>query len=172
MQESFTTLPGPLVRGGHSLGRHHFSICRVPFKCESLIPARFAEVAAPILKLCVLNWRWSMCKSWKTYLRAEPNDALVSDQLLGNKNSGPGVPHWIARYCTKASTGQTMWVVFPRYMVYPFLNWSLLAFFRVICTVVEELQLSTATSDNSRSVVGSKWSGDGVVNTLTRRSSK
>ena len=89
-------------------------------------------------------------------MRADLNDAPVSDWLLGNRNSGPGVPPCIARYWTNASTGQTVWVVFPRHIVVPALNWSFLDCLRIICMVVGDTRLSKATSDNSKSVEESK----------------
>ena len=82
------------------------------------------------------------------------------------------VPPRIARYWTNASTGQIAWVVFPRYIVVPALNWSFLDCLRVICMVVGDTRLSKATSDNSKSVEESKQFGDDVVNSLTLRSPK
>ena len=107
-------------------------------------------------------------------MRAELNDALVSDWLLGSRNSGPGVPPHTTRYWTNASTGQTVWVVFSLGILYivPALNWSFLDCFRVICMDVGDVRLSKATSDNSRSVEESKRSGEDVVNSLTLRSPK
>ena len=68
----------------------------------------------------------------------------MSNWLLGNTNSGHGVPPHIARYWTTASTGQTAWLVFPRHIVVPVLNWSFLDCFRVICMVVGDVWLSKA----------------------------
>ena len=96
----------------------------------------------------------------------------MNDWLLGNRNSDPGVPLRIARYWTNASTGQTAWVVLPRHIIVPVLKWSFLDCFRVVCMVVGDTQLSKATSDNSKSVEESKWSGDDVANSLTLRSPK
>ena len=92
-------------------------------------------------------------------MSADLNDALVSHWLLGNRNSGPGLPPCIARYWTNASTGQTAWVVLSRHIVVSVLNWSLLDCFRVIYKVVGNARLSKATSDNSKSVEESKQSG-------------
>ena len=76
------------------------------------------------------------------------SDVLVSDWLLGNRNSGPRVRLCITRYWTNASTGQTAWVVLPRDIVIPVLNWSFLDCFRLICIVVRDARLSKATSEN------------------------
>ena len=72
------------------------------------------------------------------FLRADLNDPLVSDWLLGNRNSGPRMPLHITSYIywTNASTEQTAWVALPRHIVVPVLSWSLLNCFRVICMVV------------------------------------
>ena len=108
-----------------------------------------------------------MCSSFKALLRAELNDALVNALLLGHTNSGPGVPPRLTRYCTKE---RIAWVIFPKHICVPFLNWSPFDYLSVICTSVGEALLSKATSDKSKSVEGSKWSGDDVVNSLTLRS--
>ena len=59
---------------------------------------------------------------------------------------------------------------FPEHIVVPVLNWSFLDCFRVM--YMDDVELSKATSDNSRSVEESKQSGDDVVNSLTLRSPK
>ena len=100
MQETLTIKPSPMV-----IVKLHLPWA---FRCESLTPACLADVAAPILKLHVLKWQGSMCSFFKTLLRAALNDYRVSDLLLGSKNSGPGVPPHVARYCTNAWTGQTL----------------------------------------------------------------
>ena len=105
-------------------------------------------------------------------MRANLNNAPVSDWLLGYTNSGPGVQPCIARYWTNASTGQIAWVVLPRHIVVPALNWSFLDCLRVICMVVGDIQLSKATSDSRKSVEESKRSGYDMVNSLTLRSPK
>ena len=69
-------------------------------------------------------------------MRADLNDAPVSDWLLGSRNSNPGVPPCTARYWNIASTGQTAWVVLPRHIVVPALNWSFLDCLGIICMVV------------------------------------
>ena len=61
-----------------------------------MMPACFADVAALILKLCVLNRKGSKWSSFKFLSRAALNDARVSDLLLENKKSGPGIPPRIA----------------------------------------------------------------------------
>ena len=113
-----------------------------------------------------------MCSSFKALLRAELNYALVNALLLGHTNSGPGVLPRLTRYCTKAWTGRMAWVILPKHICVPFLNWSPFDCLSVICTSVGEALLSKATSDKSKSVKGSKWSGDDVVNSLTLRSPK
>lgn len=80
---------------------------------------------------------------------------MVSDWLLGNRNSGSGMSLDIAklrRYWTNAMTGHSAWAAFSRQIIVPVLNWSLLHYFRVICMDVGDVQLSKTASDNSRSV--------------------
>ena len=85
---------------------------------------------------------------------AELKDALARALLFGHTNSGPGVPPCLARYFTKALTGHTAWVVFPKQIHSPFLNWSPLECLMVICINDGEALLSSTTSDNNRSIDG------------------
>ena len=76
---------------------------------ESLIPACFADVVAPIPTLCVMNSKGPNWSFFKTLPRAALNDAHDSDLLLENKRSVPGVVPHIARYFIKA-WNWTYWV--------------------------------------------------------------
>ena len=97
---------------------------------------------------------------------AEP---LVRALLFGHTNNGPGVPPRLARYFIKALTRHTAYVVFPKQIRSPFLNWSPLM---VICINDGEALLSSVTSDNNKSIDGLKWSSADEVNSLTLRSPK
>ena len=72
----------------------------------------FAEVAAPILKLCVLKLCGNKPMSARMAVKAEQKCCCVRGILCSVRNRAPGCGPLTARYAKRALTGQTALYVF------------------------------------------------------------
>ena len=117
---------------------------------ESSTPARAADVAAPIRKLCPVYSFWEKLREERMSRTCFTSQALVTGACLASIKNGPG-RYWLdAMNATTAATGQTAVSVRPTITSTPFPNWSHLERFRWTLTIVGADIESTATSPHER----------------------
>jgi len=114
------------------------------------MPAAFADVAAPMQKLWVLNLVSSRPACFKTVDRRDLKPALVSGVPSGRMNNGPGLLPRTAKYGSNALTGHTGESVRPRHNLTPLRKGSVLDYFIFTQTMDGLDLLSSVTSSTVR----------------------
>ena len=136
------------------------------------MPAILAEVAAPILKLCVLYLESSKPASLSVAESKVLNCNLVNGVPSSKENKDPRVLPRIARYGSRALTGHTTDSMRPKHRLMPMRKGSVLDCLIASQMVVGLDLLSTATSSMDRCTELSKASWLGTVISPTLRNPK
>ena len=139
---------------------------------ESSIPARAADVAAPIRKLWPAYSCWENPSTARTARIRLTNHALVIGLPSKFWKNSPGRSCRREIYDRSADTGHRAQPVRPTTMFTPAPNWSHFDCFRWIFSMDGCVALSAATSPQAKSVVGLNLSTDSTRSSPRRKKPK
>ena len=149
-------------------------LCHLPrvWIVESSMPARAAEVAAPMRKLCPAYSSCGRPREERTARTCCTNHDFVTGDPCVVMKKGPARSWRSYMYDTTAVTGQMGVSVRPTITSTPLPNWSHFDRFKWTFTIEGYVLLSTATSPHERCPARSYWSGASTRSSPSRKNPK